>query len=138
LIVSDYEIGAIAECETVAGGVTDEAACRDAARRALELGAMDVVVVHYVYGVQLVACDGTEIRRPSVRVPDDAFAGANGAGDAFAAGFLCARQEGWDCDRRLTLGHAAAACCLRSITTSDSVGTIRECLDLAAAWGWRS
>ncbi len=138
LVVNDFEVGALTEMATVRDGVTDEAACRAAARRVLEQGAMDVVVVHYVLGAQLVARDGTELHKPSVRVPEAAYQGANGAGDAFAAGFLYGRHQGWTYDRALTLAHATAAACLRSITTVDSVDSVETCLNLAGQWGWRA
>ena len=137
LVVNDFEIGALTGGSTVTKGITDEAACRAAARQILERGAMDVVVVHYVLGAELVARDGTEIHKASVRVPESAFQGANGAGDAFAAGFLYGRHEGWSYDRALTLAHASAAACLRSITTSDSLEPVQRCLELAESWGWR-
>lgn len=137
LVVNDFEIGALAEMTTVSDGLTDKDACRDAARRVLERGAMDVVVVHFVLGAELVARDGTTISKPSVRVPEAEFRGANGAGDAFAAGFLYARHEGWSFDRALTLAHASAAASLRSITTCDSLETFENCLRLANGWGWR-
>jgi sugar/nucleoside kinase (ribokinase family) len=137
LIVNDFEIGALASLTTVTDGVTDAAACAEGACRALERGAMDVVVVHYVKGALLVARDGTSIVKSSVRVPEEAFRGANGAGDAFAAGFLYALHEDWAFDRALILAHATAAACLRSITTVDSVASMDECLRLAETWGWR-
>ena len=137
LIVNDFEIGALTDSDTVQDGVTDEDACGVAARQVLERGAMEVVVVHYVKGALLVARDGTAIVKPSVRVPEAEFRGANGAGDAFAAGFLYGRHQGWPYERALALAHATAAACLRSITTVDSVGTAEACLALAESWGWR-
>ena len=137
LIVNDHEIGAIAQYQTTIDGMTDEHACLVAARRILEAGAMDVVVVHYVLGALLVARDGSEIHKASVNVPSGEVQGTNGAGDAFAAGFLYARHEGWRYERCVALAHATAATCLRSITTTDSIGTVRESLDLASTWGWR-
>ena len=137
LIVNDFEIGALADMTTVREGVTDESACRTAAKHVLDQGAMDVVVVHYVQGALIVARDGTEMRKPSVNVPDGAYQGANGAGDAFAAGFLYGLHEEWSLDRSLSLAHATAAACLRSITTVDGVDTVSACLALADTWGWR-
>lgn len=138
LVVNDFEIGALAEMPTVTDGKTDQTACIEAARHVLERGSMDVVVVHFVLGAALVARDGTSIGKPSVCVPESEYRGANGAGDAFAAGFLYARHEGWRFDRALTLAHATAAASLRSITTCDSVETVAGCLRLAESWGWRA
>ena len=137
LIVNDFEIGALSEMPTVIDGITDAAACAKAARQVLARGAMEVVVVHYVKGALLLARDGTLRVKPSVQVPEEAFRGANGAGDAFAAGFLYARHQGFGFDGALALAHAAAAACLRSITTADSVESFEDCLRLAQTWGWR-
>lgn len=137
LIVNDYEIGALAGRETLRDGRADPAACRAAAEEVLAMGAMELVAVHHVEGAELVARDGTRASQPSVRVPEAELMGANGAGDAFAAGFLYGRHEGWGHDRCLILGHAAAAACLRSAGTYDGVRPVAECLALAERWGWR-
>lgn len=137
LIVNDFEIGALADMKTVSAGETDEAACLVAMRHVIAQGAMQVVVVHYVRGALLLTQDGSVAQRPSVTMPPDLYAGANGAGDAFAAGFLYGHHQGWTADRSLMLAHAAAAASLRSITTTDSLEPVETCLALAAAWGWR-
>ena len=64
--------------------------------------------------------------------------GANGAGDAFAAGMIYGVHEDWPLENSLALAHATAACSLRSVTTSGSVVGWRETLKLADAWGWRT
>ena len=138
LIVNDFEIGAIAGRRTVNAGETDEAACLAAMREVLPQGAMGLVVVHFVRGALLLSRDGTVAHRPSVTLPQPLYAGSNGAGDAFAAGFLYGHHQGWSFDRSLTLAHAAAAASLRSITTTDSVEPAETCLALAEAWGWRA
>lgn len=137
LVVNDYEIGALAERQTIRVGRTDAGACAAAAEEVLAEGAMEVVVVHHVHGAELVARDGTRLFKPSVRVPAEEVKGANGAGDAFASGFLYGWHEGWPAERALALGHAAAAACLRSASTCDGVLPVAECLGLADRWGWR-
>ena len=77
------------------------------------------------------------IATPSLAVPPEAIDGANGAGDAFAAGVLYGIHEGWPIRDSLTLGLCASASALRSISTTSSVGTVAECLALAGQWGWR-
>ena len=47
--------------------------------------------------------------------------GANGAGDAFAAGFLYGYHQGWSLDELVALAHAAAAASLRAISTTGSL-----------------
>ena len=137
LVVNDFEVGAIAGMATVRDSVTDTAACREAAQQVLQRGSMEVVVVHYVLGAELIARDGTRLHKPSVCVPQEAIHGANGAGDAFAAGFLYARHENWSYEDSLALAHASAAACLRSVTTVEGVASVRDCLALADEWGWR-
>lgn len=137
LIVNDAEIGAVAGQTTVTSGITDPQACLAAARRVLEAGAMQVVVVHFPLGSVAVTRDGRVLAQASVAVPDAEIVGSNGAGDAFAAGVLLALHEDWPLEEALVLGHAAAAASLRALTTIGSVEPWRACLDLAARWGWR-
>lgn len=137
LVVNDYEIGALAGMTTTTGGVTDRAAVMAAAEQVLQMGSMDVVAVHYVTGATLIARDGTRLFKPSVRVPEAAIKGVNGAGDAFAAGFLYGIHEGWAYADSLTLAHAAAAACIRTPGTYDGLMPVQDCLALAAEWGWR-
>jgi sugar/nucleoside kinase (ribokinase family) len=137
LIVNDAEIGAIGGIETVGKSGTDPEACVAAAQAALALGRCALIAVHFPKGGIVVARDGSVTARPSVNVPLAEVAGANGAGDAFAAGFLYALHEGWSVDRALALAHAVAAASLRSISTTDSIEPWSKCLALADMWGWR-
>jgi sugar/nucleoside kinase (ribokinase family) len=137
LVVNDFEAGAVAGVKTVADGMADPAACHSAAEAILAMGAAELVVVHFPEGCVAAARDGTRVSRPSVNVPRDVIAGANGAGDAFASGMLLAIHEGWRLDDALKLAHATAATSLRAVTTNGAVENWRECLRLADAWGWR-
>lgn len=137
LIVNDSEIGALAEMPTLSGGRTDIAACAAAAASLLDHGAMHLVTVHFPEGAITVPRNGPTVFAASVTVPADAIVGPNGAGDAFAAGFLYGLHEHWSLEDSLWLGHAAAACSLRSAGTTDGVVTWQECLDIAAGWGSR-
>ena len=137
LVVNDVEIGALAGEPTSRDGHTDVEACVRAARKVMAEGAMRLVVAHFPTGAVALARGGEPVRRPSVQVPREAIAGANGAGDAFAAGFLYGHHEGWSLDDALSLAHAAAAASLRGISTTGSVESWRACLDLARRWGWR-
>lgn len=137
LIVNDTEIGGIAGMRTVTEGRTDPAACIAAARVVLGLGTPDLVAVHFPMGAVVVARDGSVLTQPAVRVPAAEVAGANGAGDAFAAGFLYAVHEGWSLDRTVSLAHATAAASLRRISTTGAVEAWSDCLALADRWGWR-
>ncbi len=138
LVVNDSEIGALTGIATLKDGQTSGPEVVRAARRALELGAMALVVVHFPMGALALDRDGGLFTRPSVLVPKSAVAGSNGAGDAFAAGFFCGLHRGLAVADCLTYGHAAAAASLRSVDTYGAVERIETCLDLAQAHGWRA
>lgn len=137
LIVNDSEIAALAGTRLVEDGRTDVAGCRTAAAAVLAQGAMDLVVVHFPLGAIAAARDGAVVERPSADIPPAAVVGANGAGDAFAAGFLYACHQGWALADALALAHAAAGASLRSVTTTGAVEAWSACLALAERWGWR-
>ncbi len=137
LIINDMEIGALAGMATGSEGSTYVAACRDAARKVLDAGAMDLLVVHFPVGAIALTRSGEMLAKPSVHVPAGEIAGANGAGDAFAAGLLYGVIEGWTLADALALAHAVAAASLRRVGTTDGVLHWRECLALAERWGWR-
>jgi sugar/nucleoside kinase (ribokinase family) len=138
LLVNDFEIGAIAGAQTAAGGETDIARCLDAAKQVMAAGAMRLVVVHFPHGAVALTRAGEVFSKPSLRVPESEIVGANGAGDAFAAGFLYGHHEGWAIPDSLALAHAAAAASLRGMSTTGTVETWRRCLELAAKWGERT
>lgn len=137
LIVNDNEIGAITETQTINDGKTDPDACIEAAKAALALGSPGLVVVHFPTGAIVATRDGGVLTLPSIQVPDDTIVGANGAGDAFAAGFLYGLHEHWPIDDALSLAHAAAAASLRQMSTTAAIEPWKSCLDLARNWGWR-
>jgi sugar/nucleoside kinase (ribokinase family) len=137
VVVNDVEAGAVAGMATILDGRTDADACVTAARAILERGIAELVIVHFPFGAVAAARDGAVVKKPSVRVPPEAVAGTNGAGDAFAAGIVFGVHEGWPLDRSLALAHASAAASLRSVTTNGAVEDWRECLRLPDRWGWR-
>jgi sugar/nucleoside kinase (ribokinase family) len=137
LVVNDYEIGALADEPTIGTDGTDVAGVLRAARAVIGRGAMALVVVHFPRGAIAVDRAGIVTARGSTAIPPELVVGANGAGDAFAAGFLYGQHEGWDVDRSLQLAHASAGASMRALSTVGGVVEWRECLNLAAEWGWR-
>jgi sugar/nucleoside kinase (ribokinase family) len=95
------------------------------------------VVVHFPKGAIAASRDGSIIRKPSVNAPAAEVKGANGAGDAFAAGFLYGFHSGWSVAESLALAHATAAASLRQISTTAAIEPWKACLALADRWGWR-
>ncbi len=137
LIVNDHEIGAIAAIETVREGKTDLKACVQAAHSVLAQSSASLVAVHFPQGAIISTRNGEVITRPSVRVRENDIVGANGAGDAFAAGLLYGLHEDWSLEEAILLAHAAAAASLRAISATAAIMSWRDCLELATAWGWR-
>jgi sugar/nucleoside kinase (ribokinase family) len=137
LIVNDTEIGVLAHQTTVIGGNTDVGACVSAALNVLERGEMESVVVHFPTGAVAATRGGGVVTHPSVNVPSAEVIGTNGAGDAFAAGFLYGYHEAWPLDQCLALAHAAAAVSLRSVSTTGAMEKWETCLAYAKRWGFR-
>ncbi len=138
LIVNDFEIGALAGRETRgADGATDVGAVRRAVDDSLAQGAMRWVVAHFPEGAALAGRDGTRLLAGSVAMPASAVAGANGAGDAFAAGMLYGLHERWPIEKALRLAHASAAASMRAVSTTAGVGSVAECMALAEIHGFR-
>jgi sugar/nucleoside kinase (ribokinase family) len=138
LIVNDFEMGAIAGDPTVAAESADVARVTSAGRKVLALGAMRLVVAHFPAGAVVLPRGGDAFFVPSVDVPPDKVVGANGAGDAFAAGVIYGLHEGWELEAAVRLGHAAAAVSLRNLGTTTAVLPVADCLAMAAHWGWRA
>jgi sugar/nucleoside kinase (ribokinase family) len=137
LIVNDAEFAALGGEPTAEDGRVSVEACVRAGRKILTQGSMGVVVVHFPAGAVAITREGEVVARPSVRVPPGEIKGANGAGDAFAAGFVLGHHEGWSVARSLELAHASAAASLRGVSTTATVETWQACLALAARWGTR-
>ena len=137
LIANEYEVGALSGEVIAPSGTVDMAAAIRSAVALLERGSMKIVVVHFPMGAVAVTRDGGVTVQGSVLVPVAEIVGANGAGDAFAAGFVYGYQAGWEIARSLALAHACAAASMRSVSTTRSVDSWQSCLQRAQAWGWR-
>ena len=138
LIINDFEAGILTGIDVVSAGVTSAGAARRAAIALLVRGPLELVAIHFPGGCVAATRDGDVFAKASLNVPADAIKGANGAGDAFAAGLLYGLHEAWPVEESLSLGLCAAASALRSVSTTAMVGTIAECRALADAWGWRA
>lgn len=104
----------------------------------MKSGAMRLAIVHFPGGALALERGGEPFAIPSVHVPAEQIIGANGAGDAFAAGAVYGLLLGWPTADSIRLAHAAAAASLRSMTTTGTVEPWRDCLKLADSWGWRA
>ncbi|HYF34319.1 MAG TPA: PfkB family carbohydrate kinase, partial [Prosthecobacter sp.] len=114
------------------------AAVTEAARALLAKGVGRQVVVHFESGAVVADRDGTVTTQASLNLPPNFIAGATGAGDAFAAGYLHGIHEGWRTDESLRLAVCTAAACLRHPAPSLGLMPVAECLHLAEAHGFRA
>ncbi len=137
LIINDYEVGALAEIETLRDGATDAQACRRAAEKLMGASKLSMIAIHFPKGGVALSRNGEVAEHPSVNVPKSKIIGNNGAGDCFAAGMLMGHHESWPLMQSLKLAHASAASSLRSAATTESVASAKECLAQADQWGWR-
>ena len=137
LIVNDFEICAISGMELNPEQPTDFDACKAAARDVLRSGTMHLVAVHFPEGAFVYTRDGNFYSHPSVAIPETVIIGTNGAGDAFAAGFLYALHENMGIETAIITGHSAAAASVRGIGTSDKVESFQRSREIANKWGWR-
>lgn len=138
LIINDYEAGALSGMDVVRpDGSTDLEAARRAAQNLLTAASLQCVVIHFPAGCVAASRKDGVISHPSLMVPPEAIMGANGAGDAFAAGVLYGIHENWPLREGLSLGFASAASALRSISTTGAVASVTECRQLISQWGWR-
>lgn len=137
LVINEIEAGKVVDMTLKdANGVRVDA-CKEAARKLLERGVQQQVVIHFVEGAVLADKNGEVITQGSLNLPDGFIVGATGAGDAFAAGYLYAFHEGWDNARRLQLAVCAAAACLTHATPSLGLQPVKECLKLGERHGYR-
>jgi sugar/nucleoside kinase (ribokinase family) len=136
LVVNELEAGALAGLETHAGGEPAVALVEAAARRLVELGVSQLVVVHFPRGCAAAAPGGRRWRQGAVRVPPGEVVSTNGAGDAFAAGVILGLHEGWEVERCLEAGVAVAAVSLGAQSTSGAIRPIAGCLAHARERGF--
>lgn len=108
-----------------------------AARALIACGVRDWVVIHMPEGALACAEDGPIIRQPSVRLAPNQLKGANGAGDAFAAGLVFGRHQGTPMAESLRDGVCSAAACLQHSTTSGGLRPLAECRAFGDTCGYR-
>jgi len=103
-----------------------------------DMGVKQRVVMHFPEGAMVLENGGQIMGQGSIRIPEKKIAGATGAGDAFAAGFLYGLHQEWSMNRCLELGVCAAASCLFDSTTSNGILPLDACLELGHKFGFRN
>lgn len=140
IVINELEAGALTGTDApvpAADSPVDWSAVVTMALGLIELGVRGLAVVHFPAGSVAADKDGRVWTQGSVRLPQEEVVSTVGAGDAFAAGVILGVHEGWPVQRRLQLGAASAAACVRSSHTNAGVGSVAECLAAADGFGYR-
>lgn len=131
---TDYAIINELEASRILGRSVSEDSVEDLAAATAELvalGARRAAIIHTARGGFLTTADGRFISRPSPSLEEGYIRGANGAGDAFATGFLHGIHEDWPLEECLRMAIGAATACLSHPTPSDGLRPVEQCLALA-------
>lgn len=139
LFLNEYEASRLSGVDMM--GIADQGEmgrrCKAASDRIFQMGVNEWIIIHYPEGVWALQRGGRSLFQPSLQLPREKVVGANGAGDALAAGILLGVHEGWDMEACLELGVCAAAASLSHVTCSDGIKPYPECLALAREYGYR-
>lgn len=135
LIINEIEAGKVTGSELRRA---DTRKLLQAAGELLRRGVKAQVVIHCEQGAVAVTTEGKTETMASLRLPAGFIAGATGAGDAFAAGYLHAMHEGWTVRDGLRLAVCAAAACLADATPSGGLRSVAECLKLGKQYDSRA
>jgi sugar/nucleoside kinase (ribokinase family) len=136
LFINEFEIG-----QVLGVSVSDQkdsmiSAARELAKQCKRTSTQ--VVLHSPNGAVVATSEGEVIAQPSVRFPAEKIAGASGAGDAFAAGFLLGVHEKQSVEACLENAVCTAAMSLTDPTPSGGMSSLSECLELGATFGFQT
>lgn len=79
-------------------------------------------------GAYVATREGDELLVPALTVP---MVDSLGAGDAWAAGFLCGLVRGWDLEKTVRFANAAGACCVQALGSTTGIRSFEETCVLA-------
>ena len=136
LFLNEFEIGQVIGRKVLAERAAMEQAALELAAQAARDDTQ--VIVHAVNGAVVAKRDGSLATHPSLALPETEIAGATGAGDAFASGFLLGVHEGLDAEQCLRYAACAAAMSLRDPTPSGGMLALADCLEFGVRHGYRS
>jgi len=136
LFMNEFEIGQVVGHGVAPGRDPMVAAAVELAGE--EIREEGQIVLHSAKGAVVVDGDGTCVTHGSVLLPDSEIAGATGAGDAFAAGYLLGRHRGAGAEECLRDGVCAAAMSLSDPTPSAGMRAHEECIELGDRYGFRN
>lgn len=121
LILNEFEAGQTTGHTILNGDTLDAAALRASAKKLLDIGSSELVVIHMAIGAYARTRNGEEHFQPSFQLPDGYIQGGAGAGDAFCASVLVGLHEGWPIADGMRFGVAAAAQCMSHATCTEGI-----------------
>ena len=107
----------------------------EASSKLSELGARELVAIHFPEGSFAQSAGGEKVRHGSLALPKGYIKGAAGAGDAFCAGVLYGVHESLSLEKCLLIGTCAATACMSDPTCTDGLRSLDDCLALAEEFG---
>ncbi len=134
-ILNEIEASKVTGIAVRDGDKLNESAVEQTAERLMELGAREMVAIHFPEGAYACRTGGESAWQGSLALPKGYVQGAAGAGDAFCAGVLYGAHEDWSLERSLLAGTCAATACLSNPTCTDGLRSLDDCLALAEQFG---
>lgn len=101
-----------------------------AAQVLVDRGVRRQVILHFRSGAVVCDASGAVTMREALRIPQEKIVSVNGAGDAFAAGYLFGLQSDWTTEECLRMAGSAAAASLAHASPSAGLRPADECLAL--------
>ena len=120
----DYALPSLEEARRITGREEP----RDIAQVFLDHGVGTVGIKMGAAGAYVRTAGGDELTLPALRVE---VVDALGAGDAWAAGFLCGLTRGWDLERTARFANAVGACCVQALGATTGIRSFADTFALA-------
>ena len=117
---TDYFLPSYEEAQMLAPGCDTP---DDIAQCLMDAGANVVALKMGGQGSRVYSRDGTRLQIPALAVP---LVDANGAGDAYVAGFLAGVAKDWNLEQCARLATAVGAMCVGALGTTTGIGSMEQ------------
>lgn len=134
-ILNEVEASKVTGVKVREDGKLLEKGIEEASSKLFDLGARELVAIHFPEGSFAQSVSGEKVWHGSLALPKGYIKGAAGAGDAFCSGVLYGVHEGWSLEKCLLTGTCAATACMSDPTCTDGLRSLDECLALADQFG---
>ena len=135
LFINEFEIGQVIGREVSPQRESMIEAAHELAKQCKRANTQ--IVLHAAKGAVVVTPAGTVETQSSLALPANQIAGASGAGDAFAAGYLLGVHESKSTGECLRFAVSAAGMSLTDPTPSAGMQTLEQCLAMEEEFGHR-